>query len=67
VELRSESDAVVLRVLDDGVGLDGGPASDSFGIVGMRERAVLLGGSLELVDRDPRGLEVRVRIPTSET
>lgn len=68
VELRSELDAVVLRVLDDGVGLAGGPPPrpDAFGIVGMRERAVLLGGSLELVDRDPRGLEVRVRIPSSE-
>lgn len=29
----------------------------------MRERAVLLGGQLELVERDPNGLEVRVRVP----
>lgn len=65
VELRSESNAVVLRVLDDGIGLPAMSAAqhDKFGLVGMRERAVLLGGELELVERDPNGLEVRVRVP----
>lgn len=65
VELRSEADAIVLRVLDDGVGLSSRSPdrADRLGIVGMQERAVLLGGSLELRDRDPSGLEVCVRVP----
>lgn len=65
VELRSEADAIVLRVLDDGVGLASRSAApaDRFGIVGMQERAVLLGGTFELRDRDPSGLEVRVSVP----
>jgi len=69
VELRRwESDAVVLRVLDDGIGLSNRSLAglDRFGIVGMRERSVLLGGSFELRDRDPSGLEVRVTVPYSE-
>lgn len=66
--LRSETDGIVLRVLDDGVGLSSRTPDrpDRFGIVGMQERAVLLGGSFELRERDPSGLEVRVTVPYSE-
>lgn len=68
VELRSEAGAIVLRILDDGVGLSKqSPAqADGLGIVGMQERAVLVGGSLELMERDPNGLEVCVRVPYDE-
>ncbi|MFW6089323.1 MAG: PAS domain-containing sensor histidine kinase [Gemmatimonadota bacterium] len=67
VELRSENDTLVLRVLDDGIGLSSrSPPPDRLGIVGMRERALLLGGSFELLERGPRGLEVRVAVPYSD-
>ena len=68
VELRSETSGIVLRILDDGAGMSSGsPArAEGFGIVGMRERAVLIGGSFELVERDPNGLEVCVRVPYDE-
>lgn len=65
VELRSEADAVVLRILDDGVGLPSRSPdqADRLGILGMQERAVLLGGRFELIDREPSGLAVCVRVP----
>jgi two-component system sensor histidine kinase UhpB len=54
VELRLDrmDGGVRLYVSDDGVGIDGAPQGD--GIRGMRERAVLAGGTLE-VRNGPRG------------
>ena len=64
IRLREEDGAVVVEVLDDGVGFD--PAdrsSDSFGLLGMRERATALDGDLSLQSAPQRGTTVRVRIP----
>jgi signal transduction histidine kinase len=53
VELAVSADTVVLRVLDDGVGL---PASrHESGLQNARARAVALGGSFSLADKSPRG------------
>jgi signal transduction histidine kinase len=55
----------VLRVADDGRGMKpqiqiGGP---TLGIVGMRERATLVGGTLEIAAGAAGGTEVTVRVP----
>ncbi len=51
---------VVLEVSDDGRG--GGPLTPGAGIRGMRERALLVGGELN-VDRTARGTVVRLAVP----
>jgi len=61
VELACEHDDVVLTVADDGAGRAG--RTEGTGIRGMRERAVLVGGALELCDADPTGTELRLSIP----
>jgi len=64
VRLEHRADQVVLRVEDDGGGFD--PASvppDRFGLVGMRERARLLGGTLTVESAPGDGSVVDVRIP----
>jgi len=56
--------AVTIRVRDDG---RGGQVSDGVGhgVVGMRERAELLGGTLTAgPTADDRGFEVRATLPT---
>ena len=59
--LRRTPDSVLLRVADDGRGVDGGP--EHAGMKGMRERAVLAGGRLH-VRRGPRGgTEVDLEVP----
>lgn len=65
VVLRREDDALVVRVLDDGRGLREASVTGmhSHGLLGMNERARLLGGSFELRDRDGAGAEARVSIP----
>jgi len=60
---RSESE-IHLRVEDDGTGFE--PADvrgDRFGLVGMRERARLLGGSLTVESAPDAGTAIEVRVP----
>ena len=65
VELRVVEDALVLRVADDGVGTAG--RSPGGGIRGMRERALVVGGSFEIRSPPTGGTEVRLRVPSSGT
>jgi len=65
VVLRREHDALVVRVLDDGRGLRESSVlgMHSHGLLGMHERARLLGGTFELREREGDGAEARVSIP----
>ena len=63
VELRLSGDAVILDVRDDGSGFDVGAAGVDGGLRGMRERAVLVGGSLKVVSRPGEGTVVRLVVP----
>lgn len=67
VRLELLGDSLHLSISDDGRGFD--PASvraDSFGLVGMRERVLMLGGQLSLDSRPGEGTLLRVRVPLSE-
>jgi signal transduction histidine kinase len=62
VALRYGEREVALAIADDGVGAvstDGG-----FGLVGLRERAALVGGSVEIATGPGRGFTLEVRVPT---
>jgi two-component system sensor histidine kinase UhpB len=64
--LGEEDGSVVLRVDDDGAGAKPSELMSSYGIRGMRERAMLIGGTLS-VESDPgRGTHVVLRIPTGD-
>jgi two-component system sensor histidine kinase UhpB len=63
--LGVEDGDVALSVRDDGRGR-GPRAAEHSGIRGMRERALLVGGSVQVADVAPRGTEVRLRVPILE-
>jgi signal transduction histidine kinase len=64
VGLHVTADHVALTVRDAGRGFDlAGLNGRRLGILGMRERAELLGGTFDLVTELGRGTEVRVVIP----
>ncbi|MBK9517803.1 MAG: GAF domain-containing protein [Anaeromyxobacter sp.] len=66
VSLRAEPGALVLRVEDDGRGLDEpamGP--DTLGLLGMTERATLLGGWVRFERGPERGTVVTARLPVA--
>ncbi|MEU3452908.1 sensor histidine kinase [Micromonospora sp. NPDC006766] len=60
LSLRSEADAVVLRVADDGLGE---VSREGAGIRGMRERAMLIGARLSITAVPGTGTEVRLTVP----
>jgi two-component system, NarL family, sensor histidine kinase UhpB len=61
---RSPS-GIVLRIADDGRGLDG--TGEGWGIRGMRERAMLIGADLAITARPGAGTEVCLQVPLDET
>ncbi len=64
LSLSAEQDTVVLRVTDNGHGLNGAP--EGAGIRGMRERALLIGADLSTAERPRGGTEVRLTVPLGE-
>jgi two-component system sensor histidine kinase UhpB len=62
VTLRAKPDLLVLEITDDGVGIPHGMIrnSNSLGLVGMRERAVALRASFEVMGGPEGGTTIRV-------
>ncbi|MGE0821083.1 MAG: sensor histidine kinase [Candidatus Binatia bacterium] len=69
IELQMAHRALSLRVCDDGVGFDVGATQKRaqtggcWGMVGMHERARLVGGTLSITSKRQRGTEIRVIFP----
>jgi signal transduction histidine kinase len=63
VRLRFEPDALELEVEDHGKGFGGSPARRGLGLVAMRERAELVGGTLDFSRPREGGTIVRLRVP----
>jgi PAS domain S-box-containing protein len=67
IRLESEGGRLSLEVRDNGKGISGEQVSgvSSLGILGMRERVLLLGGTLDISSTMRIGTTVRVLIPDS--
>jgi signal transduction histidine kinase len=65
VRLRRQDGALELEVEDRGKGLATGPSRRGLGLVAMRERAELLGGTLELLKPREGGTLVRLTVPAA--
>ena len=65
ISLRKKADNLILRVKDNGKGIAENEISDakSLGVLGMRERALLLGGEVHITGADGKGTTVTVRVP----
>jgi signal transduction histidine kinase len=65
VRIRHESDAIELEVRDDGGSATkkSRGAGAGSGLIGMKERAVLLGGELEAGPRPGGGYRVHAQLP----
>jgi signal transduction histidine kinase len=66
VTVARSGGAVRVSVHDDGVGPSGPVSSTAHGIVGMRERAAVYGGTLHTGERPGGGFEVEALIPVPE-
>jgi two-component system, NarL family, sensor histidine kinase UhpB len=63
VNLAREGDHVELTVADDGSGFTFDQAARGLGIAGMRERALLVGGDMQVESRPDSGTRVRLTVP----
>jgi len=63
VSARRSSGAAIVTVEDDGVGMEGAPDADRFGLVFLAEVIEGLGGSLVVGRRRPHGTIVTARVP----
>jgi signal transduction histidine kinase len=62
-----EEGALRLEIVDDGRGVNGQAAAGGHGLMGMRERVGVYGGSFEAGPRTGGGFRVAVRLPYGET
>jgi signal transduction histidine kinase len=65
IELQQRGSALLLTVLDDGVGFDEASMfrEGSHGLMGIRERALMLGGDLQIGNSPSGGGRLSVRLP----
>jgi signal transduction histidine kinase len=64
-----EDQMLAVRLKDDGVGFDpdqGGGRGGHYGLIGLRERALLVGGSLEVESQPGEGTALMLRIPLKD-
>jgi signal transduction histidine kinase len=65
VQLKNEADYITLKIQDWGCGFDLGDMSgenQQLGLIGMKERAALIGGELEIESQPDQGTIVRAKI-----
>jgi signal transduction histidine kinase len=65
IQVTTRDDRVTVEVRDDGVGFDPALNPPGFGLLGMRERLELVGGTLDVSSAPGRGTSVRVELPLS--
>ncbi len=69
IEMHELDGELALRITDDGVGFDVGRALQdathgaSMGLLGMQERAALVGGKIEIESAPAQGAAIHVRLP----
>jgi signal transduction histidine kinase len=63
VTVRSRDRAIEAIVVDDGVGFQAESSSGGFGLIGMRERAMLVGGQLDVQTAPGAGTTLRFVMP----
>ncbi|MEJ7576019.1 MAG: histidine kinase [Pyrinomonadaceae bacterium] len=68
LELDVQADNLVLEIRDNGRGITEAEMTDprSLGILGMRERASVVGGTVDITDADGEGTRVTVRVPLAQ-
>lgn len=66
MQILGSADDLRLTVSDDGRGLDVAAAEVGLGMITMRERVGMIGGTLRVKSRPRDGTRVHVRVPMSQ-
>jgi PAS domain S-box-containing protein len=67
IQLQKQNNTLSLKIIDNGVGFDKNNQGrgDSYGMIGMKERVILLEGKLDIVSKVGQGTCVRIEMPYS--
>ena len=63
VEVVEHEQAVRISIRDDGVGFDPTTSTDGYGLMGMRERAGLLAGAIDIISNPGQGTTITATLP----
>jgi glucose-6-phosphate-specific signal transduction histidine kinase len=63
IELARQADAIAFSIADNGIGGDGNARSAGLGLIGMRERVEMLGGTLRVTTAPAHGFSIHARVP----
>jgi len=69
ISMTCEDKNILIEIRDNGIGFDPSEAvgrSGHYGLVGMRERARLYGGSLTIESQPPQGTTLKIQLPLEE-
>ena len=68
VAIKKREENIFLSITDDGTGFDPGQVADQkgIGIVGIRERVRLVGGTVSIVSQPEHGTQIEVRVPVTK-
>ena len=63
LQIKPESDTLILLITDDGIGCDLEQVASGFGLLGMKERIKLLDGNFKIQSQVNKGLQIKAEIP----
>jgi signal transduction histidine kinase len=65
VNISQEDRSLTLRIADSGIGMDTSTLDDrsSLGLIGMRERATIVGGTFQIYSEIGKGTDIHVSLP----
>jgi two-component system sensor histidine kinase UhpB len=65
IKIKSNPDALDLSIIDDGQGCNLDKITSGFGLLGMKERINLLGGSFKIQSQVNQGTQINAHLPLS--
>lgn len=66
VKIKKFADKIVIMIKDDGRGFDTNnvkPSGSGLGLVGLKERTAIIGGTISIISSVGNGTEIRVNLP----
>jgi signal transduction histidine kinase len=68
VRLLKKNEKIILEITDNGIGFDTTliKPKQGYGLIGMKERAMMLGGKLDLTTMPDRGTQLSVILPAAQ-
>ncbi|HEY9699514.1 MAG TPA: sensor histidine kinase [Trichocoleus sp.] len=67
IHLEEQAETIQLRIEDNGQGFDPTQNTTGFGLQGMRERSIALGGKFALFSQPQQGCQILVSVPLHKT